>query len=542
MPIPHVIHDGRQEANPGEDVNDHTSLVAEQCLLDLYLTDPRDDKIRIEQTRGDLMEDTPQLLVKHPHFQEWFKNEKPKLLWIHGGPGLGKTMSSCGIINYLESTSEANHLSFFFCQANDLKHRSAASVLRGLIYLLLIKQKFLIKHLQERYDRIGRKLFSDDYVLDTMSELFEAMTRDSRLARVYLLIDALDECGTELKRLLGIIDHSVSATNNVKWIISSRNIPDIEKYLGPDDSGTKLSLELNVANISDKLDAYVNHKVSQLTSIEDDEVLQEKVLNLIRNKANESFLWVALTCQELEQVDTWDVLNMLDSLPTDLSSLYRRNWELIQQMSPKTTELCRLVLATVTLAYRPLHILEIGVLSDLPEQVSRSPRLIKTVLKRCSSFLIVRKDHVYFIHQSAREYLTRNATETITPAGFAKSHHSIVLLSLQAMSKMLRRDIYNLQSPGFPVDKIILPDPDPLVMVHYSCIYWIDHLFESCPDFINEISYDGLIFNFLKTHFLHWLESLSLSGNLSNGETSINKLLRAVQVFYTITNIVYYRC
>ncbi len=41
------------------------------------------------------------------------------------------------------------------------------------------------------------------------------------------------------------------------------------------------------------------------------------------------------------------------------------------------------------------------------------------------------------------------------------------------MSKALRRDIYSLDDPGLPVDKIESPDPDPLSLARYACIYWV---------------------------------------------------------------------
>jgi hypothetical protein len=48
------------------------------------------------------------------------------------------TMLLCGIIDELDKfIANAGLLSYFFCRAADLRINSAASVLRGLIYLLI---------------------------------------------------------------------------------------------------------------------------------------------------------------------------------------------------------------------------------------------------------------------------------------------------------------------------------------------------------------------------------------------------------------------
>ena len=125
---------------------------------------------------------------------------------------------------------------------------------------------------------------------------------------------------------------------------------------------------------------------------------------------------------------------------------------------------------------------------------------------------------VYFIHQSAKDYLNGNASALIFPAGYSKIHYDMFSQSLDALSKSLRQDMYNLQDPKNTTKNV--PNPNPLTSIKYSCIFWVDHLsfewLELGPAFD-----DGAIFSFLKEHFLHWLESLSLISKLSDGVLSI---------------------
>ena len=141
-------------------------------------------------------------------------------------------MLLCGVINELtKSTTDTKILSFFFCQATDARINNATAVLRGLIYLLVDQQQTLISHVRKQYDRAGEKLFHDANAWFALSEIFTNILEDANLQNTYLIIDALDECITDLPKLLDFIVQKSSAYSRVKWIVSSRNWPSIEKDL-----------------------------------------------------------------------------------------------------------------------------------------------------------------------------------------------------------------------------------------------------------------------------------------------------------------------
>lgn len=131
-----------------------------RCLADLRLTDPRDDKTRIELTKGGLLEDSYKWILEHKGFRRWRDHEHSRLLWIKGDTGKGKKMLLCGVIN--EPLPPCAHLvSFFFCQGTDSKLNHANAAPRGLIYLLLLQQPPLFSYIQDRYDHAGRRVFED---------------------------------------------------------------------------------------------------------------------------------------------------------------------------------------------------------------------------------------------------------------------------------------------------------------------------------------------------------------------------------------------
>ena len=150
----------------------------------------------------------------------------------------------------------------------------------------------------------------------------------------------------------------------------------------------------------------------------------------------------------------------------------------------------------------------------------------------CGSFLTIRDDHVYIIYQSTKDYLSGKAGAT----GFLTeeaTHHNIFTISLKLMPQILQRDMYNLKMPGFPINQVQVPDPDPLDTVWYSCIHWIDHLCASDPSTgtrHDDLEDGGIIHVFLQERYLYWLEALSLCQCMSDGVVSITKLEALVKV------------
>src|SRR5467141_5332871 len=347
------------------------------CLADLLLTDPRNEKIRIEWTKGGLLSDSFCWILDKSKFQRCREDKQSQLLWIKGDAGKGKTMLMIGIIDELQQqvarsrkSSATEVLSYFLCQGTDSRLNTATAILRGLIYLLASEQPFLISHLRKKYDHAGRKLFEDSSAFYCLADVFRQMVQDPKLKAAYLVVDALDECEEGLLQLLDLITSTVSAQSScIKWIVSSRNQDDIEQWLGFDDSHTRLSLELNADHISHAVDVYIDFKVSQLISLRNDKALQEQVQDQIRQKSDGTFLWVALVFEELRGALRRNLSRMLNRIPKGLTPLYDRMIKQIQQHEYDNPQLCILILATATLAYRPLHMLELRALSGLQEEI-----------------------------------------------------------------------------------------------------------------------------------------------------------------------------
>jgi hypothetical protein len=520
-----------------------------RCLADLRLTDPREDKHRIAATKGGLFQGASNWIFDHGGFRRWRDADDIRLLVVKGDPGKGKTMLLIAIVEDFERQTRAESsiaLSYFFCQGTDRNLNNATAVLRGLIYQLC-DQTSLVSHLRARYDHAGAKLFQDANSFYALSKVLENIIHDERLQRAYLIVDALDECMADRDQLLRFIARHTVASPCVKWIVSSRNVTEIENLLeisasdNSDDScgsEVKLSLEVtqNAEQVALAVEAFIDHKLLNIRSLRDDHGMRHQVRDVMREKANGTFLWVALVAEELEKAKSWRVLEVVKRMPATLEAFYDLMMDRARKSEEGEWENCQLVLSAVTLSYRPLHLAELAIVSRLPAEIADHTNRVQEVVALCGSFLTVKENEakervVYLIHQSVKDYLSGRASATIFPDGRSKVHSTMFAQSVQALSTVLRRNIYDLPSTGVPIDDVQVPKPNPLASVQYSCVFWARHFSDISPG-ISGFENDDLemIDLFIRSFFLYWLEALSLCRSMSDGVVSMAKLEALLQV------------
>ncbi|KAF7510585.1 hypothetical protein GJ744_006197 [Endocarpon pusillum] len=515
-----------KDASKDKEIDDASKH--KECLQHLYVTNPRADKIRIQETKGGLIRDSYRWILENCDFNQWRNSQQSNLLWIKGDPGKGKTMLLCGIIDELEKpTAKTYNLSYFFCQATDSRVNSATAVLRGLLYLLISQQPSLIQHIQKLHEHAGKRLFEDINAWVILSDIFTNILQDQKLESTYFIIDALDECEVDLSRLLDFITQKSSISPHVKWLTSSRNYISIEERLGIAKSQVRLSLELNSESISTAVSIYIRRKVCELAQEKkyDDET-QDAVLNHLFSNANDTFLWVALVCEDLKNILRRRVRMRLNSFPPGLYSLYERMMKEICES--EDSELCKRILASIATIYEPITMIGLTSVVEMLEGFSDDLESLKEIISLCGSFLIIRNDTIYFVHQSAKDYLLKKVFVDIFPSGQGEIHYEIFSRSLKVLSRTLQRNIYGLSSVGCSIDLVKRPDPDPLMASRYSCIYWVNHLcdwnFDCYTDQMVDLQDGGVVDMFVRKKFLYWVEALSLCGNMSMGVVAMARL------------------
>lgn len=382
-------------------------------------------------------------------------------------------MLLCGIIDELrQAPAEKTHLTDFFCQANDGLYNNATNVLRGILYILVAEKVSLFSHIEVEYRLAGKTWVQDVNTGFVQSKMLMNIFNDPNRGNMTIIIDALDECVKGQDFLLELITKA-SSYSLLKWIVSSCNLPFIDRKLDNTSNKANLCLEQNATHVSAAVRSFIKHKVNELKSQWEDNTKQHEVQRWLVAKADNTFLWVALICEELRKTHEWETLDILKDIPPGLKELYTRKMKKIEGLKQKSPEFCRTLLATVSIAYRPLGLEKLRALSGLPPIITK--RSTAELVSMCDSFLTLQDEVVGFVHQSAKEFLLENAVAKMLPEGPSHQHYLIFSRSLgvMVMGGTLQRDMYNLRHPGRSVESITKnpPEKDLLSNARHSCIH-----------------------------------------------------------------------
>ncbi len=313
--------------------------------------------------------------------------------------------------------------------------------------------------------------------------------------------------------------------SHVKWIVSSRNWPDIKQHLDAATQTATVSLDLNEAFVSEAVDLFIQRKVRQLAKVKKySDEMRDIVYRHLSSNSQGTFLWVALVCQDLSRTSRRHVLNKLQKFPPGLGSLYSRMMD--QVHNSEDAKICKRILAVMSLVYRLITLDELTALIEIPDDLSDDYEDLLQIIAVYGSFLAVREKVIVFVHQSAKEFLFEKARIEMFPEDKEAEHLAIFSRCLRTLFKTLRRNIFNIKVAGTPIERFAQPSPNPLAVAQYACVYWVDHLQEGWCGEDKDHSLDdgGYIEDFLRRQYLHWLECLGILGSLSEGISAMLKL------------------
>ncbi|PYH78380.1 WD40 repeat-like protein, partial [Aspergillus uvarum CBS 121591] len=498
-----------------------------ECLRHIFVDDPQRQIATKLNSNDKLLKESYEWILRTEEYQalqDW--ESATQILWLFGPAGTGKTMLTIGIITQMfqKSSNITASISSYFCGARGENQTRVMDVLRTLIWGLLIQQPHLFSHLREKYKSSGKNLFTAPRTFWYLRDIFLAMLADERLTPVYLAVDALDECERIAKHdepgvndLMEIIYDSLQITNSsakIKWILSSR--PEISLPNTLIDEKPETLKQVDVQSNPEPVDAYITYKVSDLKRKLNysDETL-EAIANEIRKRAQNTFLWAALVFKDLIHRDVMeaDALEEIEKNPAELSELYENMMVRIE--NGHHPEFFKSVLEAACFASRPLSYAEIQVLSGLPSKYKP-----EGFVSKCGSFLTVEDETVHVLHNSAREHLLDYFNSRVS-----EIHDLMCERSIKALSEGLRFNMYDLL-PDTEISHASVPQNKPLDRLAYSCEYWTEILRKGT----SKLTEDGPASAFLKVHFLHWLESLSLLGKLPKAIVLIRDLQAMIKI------------
>lgn len=338
-------------------------------LGDLYVTDPSNDLQFLKRRKRSRVDGTCEWILTTPQLVNWLNSPRnssiettSRILWIQGNPGQGKTTLAMYITEALTKSFSADasrSLGYFFCDTSYANRANANAILRGLLWQFYTSNPELIPaYARQRYGQLKEKLFRD---FDSLWTLFLETARANSTRQLFCIIDALDECGDESRDdLLDQLEQTFETSDgppNIHFLLLSRPYVHIRDLLGQFKSLDLASLP----QIKEDVQQYIEYELEKLAKKKRySTALKEKVKTVLVEKAEDTFLWVGMTCRELQSVLSMDVLKFLSRLPISLEVLYSRILtSLISPDAPGAAD-TKKILSLVSTSLRPLTLLELS--------------------------------------------------------------------------------------------------------------------------------------------------------------------------------------
>lgn len=387
------------------------------CLEALFLTEPKDDRTKLTNDKGERVSGTCEWITTHEKYLQWLRDPLSQLLWISGGPGKGKTMLSIFLTEELNPQTERSHdavLAYYFCDNKDASRRTGITILRGLILQILRQRPSLFRHILPDFQVQKETLFTSSSAQEALWRVLRSMLLDSNSTKTitYLVIDGLDECeqpslNVFLKECRTTFSHPKNFNGTCKLILISRDLPEciseaLAGYdrirLDPDsDRQVKRDLHRFIVDRVEKLARQKNYS-GELRKLLEQELLE---------RCDGRFLWVAFVIGELEHKSAVEVLDTLESIPSGLHEVYDR---LLLQIQKERREIASRILGWIVMAVRPLTLVELAVATGCQSSGNLEPHeVIRYHVEYCGALIQITgpKDEVGLIHQSVKDYLLR---------------------------------------------------------------------------------------------------------------------------------------
>ncbi|KAL6800468.1 hypothetical protein J3E68DRAFT_398332 [Trichoderma sp. SZMC 28012] len=404
-----IQHTGQGNLNVGGNINiTPNNTAAENCLRDLFVTDPFDDRTALKRKKGNRAAGTCEWILETEELTAWLgQGQTSNVLWLYGNPGTGKSTMAIFLAEQLStlfSATEGKTLAYFFCDSSFDKRKTATSVIRGLLFQLVQQHRQLLDYVLPKYKERGADLFKS---FDALWTIFMAIATDQKTGPKYCVIDALDECDRESQKILlqqfQETFQSQDAPTSVRILVTSRPYSEICEYL---DEFTNKNLA-SFPQAKKDIDQCIEERVAGLAKKKRYTVkVKQQVSNILRDKAENTFLWVGLACEELKEIPSKDAVKVLQNMPKGLHSLYNTLLDIAQEESG--VDIIRRILSIVAVCTRPLSILELSEACQLFEEeadMETRVQFTRDQIASCRLMIIVQDEKVLLLHQSVKDYL-----------------------------------------------------------------------------------------------------------------------------------------
>ncbi|PGG94975.1 hypothetical protein AJ79_10335, partial [Helicocarpus griseus UAMH5409] len=474
--------------------------------------------------------------------EEWAESPNGKcIFWLNGKAGTGKSTISQTVASHLKVKGSLA-ASFFFKRGEE-DRGNANKLFPTLAKQLVISMPQLLPSIHKAIEddpNISEKALREQFEKLILQPLLEM--KQSQIARMVIVIDALDECEQEddirnLFRLLPLVQKSKSL--QLRFLLTSRpELPIRIGFQGVADYHRDLVLhDIPKPVIEHDIWLYLENKFSQLRqerSLPSDWPGNETIKILVE-RAVPLFISAA-TLYRFISDKKWNPKKRLGAILADqtayVSKMDSTYMPVLKQLltgqdareSQQLVQEFKEIVGVVILLTSPLSV------NALARFLKMDTEDINNRLNSLHSVLNIPDDlntPVRLLHLSFRDFLLDSKTRDGSPFWIDKKemHTTLTERCLTVMQHCLRKNICNLPGDGaqrseidiYSIDNHLPPE------LRYACRYWAQHL-QQCQNPVTELAKAS---SFLEAHFLHWLEAMSVLGIISE-VVGIIDILRSI--------------
>ena len=409
------------------------------CMRNLFDGDPRDDLDNFRRANGKRLSGSCEWILESEQYKSWQSEDMPRLLWIMGAPGIGKTMISSFLVETMFRFKEDKPtmiFTYYFCVSQMEKHNNAIALLRALLHQILQQSPRLFKHFEQGLEYKGKQLFAS---FSALWKIFESISTDVKCGEICCLVDGWDECDRESRKdllisLKELFNPEQGGPCHAKFIIVSRVDSSIDQQLHFSGSSPIQRLEITFENIQEDLDRFITERVDNLASMKKyTSDLKRDVKHQLMMRAEKTFLYISLLVKDLEDTATLsEAREKLETPPKDLDHIYE---SILQRIDDGNIERARWILSLMCVARQPLTVEELqwglalakkksrntGTIMSEVEEMRDAYRVLEPLIQFNPPASSVRSEEqghnegdsrtITFIHQTVKDYLLGNSLQ-----------------------------------------------------------------------------------------------------------------------------------
>ncbi|KAB5533557.1 hypothetical protein GE09DRAFT_363721 [Coniochaeta sp. 2T2.1] len=325
----------------------------------------------------------------------------PRIFWLKGRPGTGKSVAAGHVITYLEACNI--DCSFFFFRHDDQAQSTVSALLRSLAYQMADALPEIRRCITSMIQDEVNMEAADQHILWRAAFLDRILRVELRTPHFWV-IDAVDECRSQdLQAFVSILTVLSRQTPNrsVRVFITSRPGGELQRLLMLEQTPYS---ELHTAQSGSMhdIELFVAARFPPL----DDDALRRQFITDITARSNGIFLWASLTIARLETAYSLeDMQDVVEEMPSEMDAFYSR---IITSIAAgPSCDLVRCVLTWIVCAEMPLTIAELT--DAVKRDIGRTMTASTSQLQALTGHLIVvdEQSRIHIAHETTSSFLTR---------------------------------------------------------------------------------------------------------------------------------------